>query len=225
MSNDTSDNKQPTKALFRIHLWGVASLCLIAHVGFADVGSIGVGLEGGMSTLNRVSNNPPDTINGGMVGVLANYAFNDEFGVSLEGDLHIQGPYDILVRGLVPVDDTAPEGKGDMIVDWIKGPHIKRSFVSSVTLSGLYFIEILTLRPYIVAGIAGIRSDLEYDFGQSTGYALGLRVGIGTDYLLMDKIGIGAIAQSDIFVIGASSYYTRLAFSARVTYFFGPVNN
>jgi len=207
-----------------VRLSWLCAICLIAETGEADTHAIGVGVGGGLSTVTRVSDNPPDTVNGGMVNASASYAFNDEFGVRLDGALQIQSPYYILVRGLVPVDETVPEKKGETVIDWIKGPHINRSLVSSVTLSGVYFIEILTVRPYVVAGIAGLRSDLYYDGGQQSGYALAFRIGLGADYLMMDRLGVGIVAQSDIFVIGASSYFTRMALAGLVTYYFGPSN-
>ncbi len=182
-------------------------------------GQLGVGAEAGYCASGRIEDTPPGSVHGGAFGAHLTYGFNDSWGISAEGNFDLHTPYVIYKKG-----EVEGEVPGVTEVDWVEDLSVDRSFASSVTLSVVYIVDVMRMLPFIALGVNGVRVDQRSGSVTRTGYAFGVRISLGVDYMLTDNLGLGAVLHYDNNIVGRSDFLRRIEILARITFFFDVAN-
>ena len=192
--------------------------------------SLRVGANIGYSANGRREALPPDTVHGAAFGFFLTYGITDSIGVSIDGSLDWHPAYRVYTLGEVPAPDAT--GPDDLVVGHVADYQVTRSYLSELALSVVYVIDVMDLLPFLLLGVSGARQDriakreaekgtlIEYQGG----YVVGVRFGLGFDYMLLEQLGLGAQLASDIFLTNQIEFKGRLTVLARVTLVFDVSN-
>ncbi len=192
--------------------------------------SLRIGVNGGYGASARREDTPPGTIHGTAFGIFLVYGISSSWGISIESNLDWHSPSRIYKRGVVPASD--PTGPQDSELGHVGDYDVTRSYLSGITLSAVYAIDVSDIFPFFLLGVTGVRQDRIIEREIENGllieyqgaYALGLRFGIGFDYMLLKSLGLGAVLSSDIFLTDATDFKGRLTVLARITLVFDVSN-
>ncbi len=178
---------------------------------------LGLGVEGGYVATGRNGSNPPEMVHGGALGAHITYVFTDSWGICLQGDVNWHAPYTIYALGEVAAQTEADE---ETSVGYVESDSVDASIATSASLSVIYVVDVMRLRPFLDLGITGARVDQRRENWLLTNLALGVRMGIGVDFMLFEYLGLGAAIYNDLYLFGDTDFGNRLEILARFTFLF-----
>ncbi|MCP4674981.1 MAG: hypothetical protein GY854_05650 [Deltaproteobacteria bacterium] len=190
-------------------------------------GHLGLGVEGGYVATGRDSGSPPEMVHGGALGAHITYGFTDSWGISLQGDVNWHTPYTVSVLGELAAEpqadtetDTETDTEEKTSVGYVEGDSVDASIATSVSLSLIYIVDVMRMQPFIDIGITGARVDQRMGDWLLTNFELGVRMGLGVDFMLFEYLGLGAAIYNDLYFIGDTDFSSRMEILARFTFFF-----
>ncbi|MDJ0763693.1 MAG: hypothetical protein QNJ97_11980 [Myxococcota bacterium] len=189
----------------------IGIVALISLPAIAYQGQMAAGVTGGYSVLDRGGALTPDTANGASFGLDLSYGLTESFGIGLETNFDVQSPFTLYGLGEVP-----GEAPGETEIGPVEINRVKASYVSQLTLSIIYVLDVMKLMPYFSLGVSGARNDQQTRRYDSWGYVLGMRLSIGAQYQVLEYLDVGAVFQSDFYYKGVSDFVGRIAVLARI---------